>query len=122
MIMRLLVSLGTAWVLAVPVQAQGTQPPAPLPSQPGFSSTFRFQPAKQMAESLRLRLGSLSVKALRAPGPRVDTTGVACPMPVMQPRPSVAGSMPVQPADSTVAPALNRALILPTCTNYLFAQ
>jgi hypothetical protein len=120
MITRLLICLGATLALTFPVQAQGTEPATPPPSQSGFSSTFRSPPEKQMTDGLRYRLGSLSVNALLAPRPRLDTTAVTCPMPVLQPRPSAVGSMPVQAPDSTVAPAANKSLTLPSCSNYLF--
>jgi hypothetical protein len=119
---RFLVNLAMALVLAVPAQAQGSQPQAEPRSQPSFSSTFRFQPQRTISVTPRHRLGSLSVNALLAPTPRLDTTDIACPMPVMRPRPGTADSMPRLAIDSTVAPATNRSLLLPSCSNELFRE
>ena len=116
MAIRLLISLGLAGLLSVPVHAQGMRPQPEPPNWPGFALPRGFQ----IADSLRVapRPGlEFSLNKLRALRSRLDTSATACPMPVMRGDPSTDVSMPVQARDSTVSPAANRSLTLPSCYN-----
>ena len=102
---RLLGCLCLATVVVTPAQAQRVK-------SSGFADTVMVSPWN--------RLNTLSLQDLLRKLPPTVQTEVACPMPVLRPRPSSNDSMPVLASDSTTAPAVNRALIVPSCRNDRF--
>lgn len=118
---RLLVYLGLAGLLTVPVHAQGLRPQPAQPSWSRFSTPLGVQLGDTVRVTPRLGLGS-ALNKLLALRSRLDTTATACPMPVMRPDPGTGDNMPVQTVDSTVSPAANRSLTLPSCYNVRFIR
>ena len=121
MTIRLLVCLGLAAILTVPVHAQSLRPQPDQPSRSRFSSPLGFHLTDTVRVTHRLALG-FSPNKLLPLGPRLDTPATACPMPVMRPDPNTGDTMPVQTVDSTVSPAANSSLTLPSCYNDRFTR
>jgi hypothetical protein len=117
MLLRLTGFLILATVVAVPAQAQGIKPRLEPAVGPLVFRTLGASTVDPVVVSPRNRLGSISLEGFLKRLPPVPRTEVACPMPVVRPRPRSADSMPVLPTDSTTAPAVNQRVVLPACRN-----
>ena len=106
-----------ASVVEVPAQAQGVQPGRETPADVPVFQTLGASMVDPVIVAPRNRRGPVSLERFLTRLPPVPRTEGACPMPVLRPRPRSADSMPVLPADSTVAPAVNQRVVLPACRN-----
>ena len=117
---RLLGCLSLLCIVASRLEAQGVRFGSKQSSETMVASTLGSFPAAQASISPRQRLASRSLDALLRRLPKPDSAAIACPMPVLRPRPSSDDTMIITRPDSTVVPAINQAVILSTCYNERF--
>jgi len=117
---RLLGCLCLLCVAASRLEAQGVRFGSKQSPDTTVALTFGSLPAAPVPISPWQGPASRSLDALLRRPPRSDSAAIACPMHVLKPRPSSDDAMRIVPPDSTVAPAINRAVVLSTCHNERF--